>query len=224
MLYQVNDIYPAIQGEGTMTGVPMVLLRLHGCPVGCPFCDTRETWVVDPAHRVDEIDAALGTNEKWAEVSADDIARYISVNYPALSWVLLTGGEPGMQNLAPLVDKLHWRGYQVAIETSGTAGGVLESQCDWLCVSPKIGMPGGREIIQDVIDAAHEIKFVIGKQADIDRAVQMVKQWGVDREWTQTISLQPMSANKRATELCIATAMRLGWRLSIQIHKFIGQR
>jgi 6-pyruvoyltetrahydropterin/6-carboxytetrahydropterin synthase len=41
--YVVNDIYTCIQGEGVQTGVAMVLLRLQGCAVGCPWCDTKET-------------------------------------------------------------------------------------------------------------------------------------------------------------------------------------
>jgi hypothetical protein len=65
MRYRVNDIYDSIQGEGIQTGVPMIVLRLHGCAVGCPWCDTRQTWQSDPVNRVDELEQSLG--EKYFE-------------------------------------------------------------------------------------------------------------------------------------------------------------
>lgn len=39
-VYRVNDIYTTVQGEGCQTETAMVLLRLQGCGVGCPWCDT----------------------------------------------------------------------------------------------------------------------------------------------------------------------------------------
>ena len=52
MHYPINEIFQTIQGEGVFTGVPAIFVRLQGCPVGCPWCDTRHTWVVDPAREV----------------------------------------------------------------------------------------------------------------------------------------------------------------------------
>jgi 7-carboxy-7-deazaguanine synthase len=68
--YPVNDCYPCVQGEGVQTGVAMVLLRLHGCAVGCPWCDTKETWLMDPAHEVATLDEALGANPQYAYMTA----------------------------------------------------------------------------------------------------------------------------------------------------------
>ena len=48
---RVNNIYGAIQGEGVNMGVPVVILRLQGCSVGCLLCDTRETWETRSAGR-----------------------------------------------------------------------------------------------------------------------------------------------------------------------------
>lgn len=221
--YPVNDIYPCIQGEGALAGTPMALLRLHGCPVGCPFCDTKETWHMDAAKQAATIADALGTNERWTAATADDIAAHVAEQCPALNWVLLTGGEPAMQPLHDLVAALHERRYKVAVETSGTADGVLGADVDWLCVSPKIDMPGGRSIVEDVITAADELKFVVGKAADIDKIKQYLELWKVVPEW-QIVSVQPMSTNERATQLCIETALSTGWRVSLQMHKYLNQR
>lgn len=221
--YAVNDIYPALQGEGMLAGTPMVLLRLHGCPVGCPWCDTKETWHLTPEHKVSTLAGALGTNPNWTEATATEIASYIAAKYSNLQWVLLTGGEPAMQPLQPLIDALHAKHFQVAIETSGTADGVLRSGCDWVCVSPKIKMPGGRAVLPEVVQMADEIKFVIGKQADIDRIAAYIEEWSIVPEW-QTISLQPLSQSSKATQMCIDAAMATGWRISLQMHKYLNLR
>lgn len=44
MTYQVNEIFTSVQGEGVLTGSPATFIRLQGCTVGCPWCDSRKTW------------------------------------------------------------------------------------------------------------------------------------------------------------------------------------
>ena len=222
-MYRVNDIYPALQGEGVLSGVPMVILRLHGCEVGCPFCDTRETWSVAPENRVETIDAALGANALWCEVDARDVASYIAHEYPQFVWVMVTGGEPAAQDLRELVQALHERGLAVALETSGTQAGFIGAGVDWVCVSPKIGMPGGFEILPEVIAQADEIKHVVGRQRDIERLEELLRTCEMKRG--AMVCLQPMSTGEAATKLCIETVMSRGdWRLSLQTHKLVGLR
>jgi len=219
MNYRVNDVYTAIQGEGCQTGTPMVLLRLHGCSVGCPWCDTKETWQADPANACASIAEARGANVRYAIASANTIAQHIRLHHPGPSWVLLTGGEPAEQGLGPLVEALHDAGYQVAIETSGTAPGLLLAQCDWVCVSPKIGMPGKRAILPEMLALADEIKMVVGKAADIQNLEALLSSHPT-KPGVQ-ICLQPLSQNERATQLCIETVQARGWRLSVQLHKLL---
>lgn len=218
-VYRVNDIYSTIQGEGCQTGVAMVLLRLHGCPVGCPFCDTRETWTVEPQHAVSSIAQARGANAKYTVTDPLTIARYIATQHAGPKWIMLTGGEPAEQPLGPLVDTLHDFGYKVAIETSGTAAGLLGVPLDWVCVSPKIDMPGGRSILPTVVEAADEIKFVVGKPADLLKLDNLLA--SVQLKDGCQICLQPMSQNAKATQLCMTTVEERGWRLSIQVHKLL---
>ena len=40
----INEVYWTIQGEGVHTGVPALFVRMQGCAVGCPWCDTKHTW------------------------------------------------------------------------------------------------------------------------------------------------------------------------------------
>lgn len=220
--YLVNDLYPCLQGEGVMAGTPMHLLRLHGCGVGCPWCDTKETWVIDPAHEVAQLGDALGTTPRWARLAPWDIVAALRELPAGPEWVLLTGGEPADQDLAPLVHTLRTAGYRVALETSGTAPGHIGAGCDWVCVSPKINMPGGRTILPEALAEANEIKMVIGKAADL-AALDALLAAHPPRAGV-VVCLQPVSQSARATELCVATAMARGWRLSLQLHKYLGAR
>ena len=70
MSYRINEIFETLQGEGTFTGVPSIFLRLQGCPVGCPWCDTQHTWETNPSDQV-SIDALMAKTEasaKWSEM------------------------------------------------------------------------------------------------------------------------------------------------------------
>ena len=51
--------------------------------------------------------------------------------------VVCTGGEPLLQLDRRLIDALHGRGFEIAVETNGTI--VPPPGIDWLCVSPKAG-------------------------------------------------------------------------------------
>ena len=221
-VYPINDCYTCIQGEGVQTGVAMVLLRLHGCAVGCPWCDTKETWARDPQHLVDSLNEAIGTNPHYATLPSTKIVQYIKENHPGPRWVLVTGGEPAQYDLTPLVCALHGAGYLVALETSGTEIGHVNARIDWVCVSPKLNMPGGKVIQAQAIASADEIKHVVGRPRDIDALDNLLQKF--PRKADTQICLQPLSTSAKATDLCIRTVQNRGWRLSIQTHKYLDQR
>jgi 7-carboxy-7-deazaguanine synthase len=195
----------------------MVLLRLQGCDVGCPFCDTKETWYLREGDRKDSIQKALGTNELYAEVTADEVVGYVASMAGRIRWVMITGGEPARYDLRELVTGLHQAGFKTAVETSGTYP--LQCEPTWLCVSPKVDMPGKRQIDGSTVAKADELKFVIGKQSDFDTVDSLLNEYRV-KPGAQ-VSLQPMSLSRKATDLCLETALERGWRLSLQTHKLI---
>ncbi|NWJ45329.1 MAG: 7-carboxy-7-deazaguanine synthase QueE [Chloroflexi bacterium] len=219
MLYRVNNLYTCVQGEGTLAGTAMVLLRLHGCGVGCIWCDTGETWFVRNEDKVNNLEQALGTNTRFVEMSAQAIAQIIVEQHKGPKWVLVTGGEPTEQPLKPLVTELQRSGYRVALETSGTANGGVGASINWVCVSPKIDNPNGKPLLPEVIFEADELKFIVGKEADLEKVDRFLATFRY-KESTQ-ILLQPLSLNPKATKLCIETVQNRGWRLSIQTHKYL---
>jgi 7-carboxy-7-deazaguanine synthase len=214
-----NDIYPTVQGEGVLAGTPMVLIRLQGCAVGCPWCDTKETWKLEDADRVEEADAAAKEKPKWSYVYPAEIARMALEMGPNLRWALLTGGEPAEQDLRELVGELHGAGFRVALETSGTANGFEECGIDWVCISPKVDMPGGIPFNPRLLRHADEIKQVVSSPKDIEHLAFLITHCVMKP--TCVVSIQPVSKNEKATRLCIKACLERGWNLSIQTHRYI---
>ena len=64
--------------------------------------------------------------------------------------------------------------------------------------------------------------MVIGKSSDVENFEVFVREHGLTDP--SALSLQPMSESRKATELCVAAALRLGCRVSIQTHKVIDVR
>lgn len=216
----VNEVFESIQGEATFTGTPSVFIRLQGCPVGCAFCDTKHTWFVEEKNII-PIQPMLDKTEDtdgYAIMHIGDILLMLE-KYKARH-IVLTGGEPCLYDLEPLTTALIEAGYTVQIETSGTYPIKCHRQT-FVTVSPKIGMAGQLEVLHGSYLMANEIKFPVGKPADIVKLREQVLPY---TKGNNNIWLQPLSQNKTATALCVKEATENDWRVSIQTHKFIGVR
>ncbi|RUO57331.1 7-carboxy-7-deazaguanine synthase QueE [Pseudidiomarina insulisalsae] len=219
--YPVNELFETIQGEGSFTGTPAIFLRLQGCPVGCPWCDTQHTWEKSAA---DQVDAARMLNKsspspEWAELTAAQLLELFQQQGFQARHVVITGGEPAMYDLRELGEVLEGAGYRLQIETSGTFE-LKVSAATWVTVSPKLDMPGGFLVRPDSMKRADEIKHPVAMQKHID-ALDKLLQRCPPRDDT-IIALQPISQRPRATELAIATCIARNWRLSVQLHKYLN--
>lgn len=112
-LLRVSEIFYSLQGEGHFTGTPAVFVRLSGCNLRCPFCDTDHH-------------ASVGMT--YAQV-VERVAAFPSRH------VVVTGGEPSMQLTDGFIDALHAAGCFVQVETNGTLP--LPPSVDWVTCSPK---------------------------------------------------------------------------------------
>src|SRR5437667_3874660 len=88
MKYPVAEIFFTIQGEGHLRGFQQTFIRLAGCSVGCPECDTDYS-------RKQTLAA-----EEIAERAADITPNMID------PWTWITGDEPAHYNVAPLLSAL----------------------------------------------------------------------------------------------------------------------
>jgi 7-carboxy-7-deazaguanine synthase len=160
-------------------------------------------------------------DDTYADVGTDTLVG--TINAYQARHVVITGGEPCQYDLTDLTSKLLSVGKSVQIETSGTE----LIRCDdrtWVTVSPKIGMPGGKEVLPEALCRADEIKVPVGKPGDIAKFATLWNRTRYGKERNVLIWLQPLSTSEKATALCIDAATANGWRVSIQTHKFIGVR
>ena len=211
MSYQVKEIFYTLQGEGANAGRPAVFCRFAGCNLWsgreqdratavCKFCDTDFVGT----------DGTLGGKFASADALADQIAAQWPTPDQANRFVVMTGGEPLLQVDVALIDALHARGFEIAVETNGTIA--APAGIDWICVSPKAGAPW-------VQRAGQELK-VVWPQAAF--ALEDLEAADFENRY-----LQPMDNPQRAdnTEQCIALCLqRPQWRLSLQTHKMTGIR
>jgi 7-carboxy-7-deazaguanine synthase (Cx14CxxC type) len=206
--YSVKEIFHTLQGEGAQAGRPAVFCRFAGCNLWsgreedraaavCRFCDT------------DFVGTDGVGGGKFA--SADSLAAAIDGEWPTAApirkYVVFTGGEPLLQLDAALIDAMHARGFEIAIETNGTLP--VPEGVDWVCVSPKQGA-------DLVVRQGDEIKVVV-PQAGQDLAA--FEQLNFAHHF-----VQPMDGpdKLRNTEFAITTCKHHPrWRLSIQTHKLL---
>lgn len=218
MRLPINEVFDTIQGEAYWTGMPSTFIRLQGCDVGCPWCDTKHTWDLDAKDAVD-LSAILAKgaepSRQWSAVEVEELVKLAKQPH-----IVLTGGEPADYDLHELTYKLLDAGKSVQIETSGTSE-IRVADRTWVTVSPKIDMPGGRTVRIDAIELADEIKMPVGKPADLDklRVILTLRTKPLRAVW-----LQPLSTSPKATKLCIESALASGYRISLQSHKYAGIR
>lgn len=217
----VNEIFQTIQGEATHAGRPSVFIRLQGCDVGCPFCDTKHTWTPDPANEIAAATLLAKTDSgpTWAAVTTTEILDAIG-EFSALH-VVITGGEPCVHDLTALTGALFTLGHSVQIETSGTQPIRVHPET-WVTVSPKLAMPGGYSVLAEAITRANEIKMPIGRPADVALLHRLLAD--VPSAPETPVWLQPLSGSVRATELCKNVAIANNWRVSLQLHAYAGWR
>lgn len=214
MKYPINEVFASLQSEGAWTGTPSVFIRLQGCDVGCKFCDTKHTWKLNSFHEIKGI--AIEKKEdshKYEWLTSYELLELCKQFSP--KHIVLTGGEPCMYDLTKLTNCFINNGYTLQIETSGTEK-ILANELTWITCSPKFNMPAGKEVLQEALDRANEIKMPVGEQADIEQ----IKTYNFNKP----IYLQPLDTKEKATKICIEEAAKNGWKVSIQYHKFLGIR
>lgn len=215
-LLDVQEIFPTIQGEGPLTGRPAIFVRLAGCNLQCPLCDTDYT-------------------SARKSYSARDLLQKVGVLIPAVNsnLVVITGGEPFRQPISQFVKLAMEIGYSIQIETNGTLPPPdYFPQGTKIIISPKAGSVNDRTAY-----LATAFKYVM-RSCDVDKSDGLpVAALGhpcaprlarppphIPRD---KIYLQPCDEgnadhNRRNLAACVASCMKFGYTLGIQLHKIIG--
>lgn len=237
--YPVVEIFHSIQGEGIHAGKQMCFVRLAGCNVGVfqqpgarlPVCTTAlgESFICDTMY-----------NTIAERLTAEEIAARVA----PMKHVCITGGEPFIHDLKPLVkacdaatllctagDAALSRIAGVSIETSGTRAIPDEIWQDtWITCSPKQGFLQENALFVD------EWKFVItppGPEHSLDtwsaQKAEVIHKFVSAGNGAAPVYLQPANFEHSISDLSLVAVKRLlqedpRWRLSLQLHKIIGVR
>ena len=192
----IMESFLTIQGEGYHSGKPAFFIRTGGCDVGCVWCDVKESWNAEnhPVQHVTALQKLSLENES--------------------EWVVLTGGEPAMYKLQPLVGKLKEIKRSVAIETSGCYP--LDAHVDWYTFSPK----QFKKPCAEAYEKADELKIVVYHKSDFRWALKHAEKVSS----TCLLYIQPEWSKKEElmAEIVDFVKSNKGWRISLQTHKFMN--
>ena len=202
-ILKVSEIFASVQGEGLRQGEPTLFIRLTGCNLRCDFCDTKYAW--EGGDDISVLQIMEQVRQQHKEFPAD--------------WVCITGGEPLLQDIRELAQKLKGEDLKIQIETNGTRFQKLP--VDWYTVSPK---PDNYFVHPELIRIAREVKLVVTEQLDFD-VVRKIRQKFPP---VTPILLQPESNKKSRMEEGMhllkqsSTKGLENIRLGTQLHKIFG--
>lgn len=211
-LLQVHSVFNTIQGEGPFTGHPAIFIRLAGCNLQCPGCDTEYT----------------ANRETWTDM---ELASYVRSRARAETLVVITGGEPFRQRIGGLCRILLGMGYRVQVETNGTLppSPLLPEEVVVVC-SPKSG-----SINRELLERADCFKYVMHHSSvnvqdglpilalDHTAKPQVARPPRGDK---RPVYLQPMDTkddadNEMSLKFVRNSCLTYGYILQLQLHKII---
>ncbi|MFZ3034416.1 MAG: 7-carboxy-7-deazaguanine synthase [Parvibaculum sp.] len=208
-MYSVKEIFYTLQGEGANAGRPAVFCRFAGCNLWtgreqdratavCTFCDTDFVGT----------DGDGGGKFANAEALVDAIEATWASGQQENRFVVCTGGEPLLQVDAALIEALHARGFEIAVETNGTVE--APDGLDWICVSPKADSPLK-------LTSGDELKLVFPQTKAMPERFEKL---AFKNFYLQAMDGPETEANIQAViAYCLAHPQ---WKLSLQTHKMIG--
>ncbi len=203
--YPIAETFVSVQGEGVHTGRKAYFVRLFGCNVKCPWCDSQSAWNGLPTSRM----------------GADEIAAAAAECSP--EFAVVTGGEPCVHNLLPLLEKFAEAKVAAHLETSGTLE--IRERGDarfaWVAVSPKLFCPP----LESSLQRADELKFIVSDLSELGeyaciaesapnaKSVWLHPEWGRSRDRELLDGLSAFAVDRGGR-------YRLGW----QMHKCYSVR
>lgn len=207
----VHHVWATMQGEGPHAGRPAVFVRLTGCNIRCPACDTDYT----------------SQRNSLSPVEVVEVVRAIRQS----GLVVLTGGEPLRQDITKLVRVLLDEGYEVQIETNGTVYRDLpfDNKNFMIVCSPKtthIDAQLAQKVSawKYVMDADH-VDVIDGLPTSVLLGKGYVARPPEGNEapvYLQPLDVEDELENSRNLKAVVCSCMTNGYRLCLQVHKIIG--
>lgn len=212
-LLDLHHVFATIQGEGPFVGVPAIFVRLFGCNLRCPRCDTDYT-------------------SNHSQVMPHFILDAVKEMSTPSKLVVFSGGEPMRQNIAPAVNLLLEHGYRVQLETNGTlfVPGLHYDQITVVC-SPKAG-----KINADLAPHITALKYVLHSNSvdpEDGLPLRVLAHPAAPRVarppvgfkgavYVQPIDVNDPIENKRHLDAALRSCLKFGYTLCLQTHKIIN--
>jgi 7-carboxy-7-deazaguanine synthase len=207
---RISEIFgPTIQGEGPLIGSPTVFVRTAGCDYRCAWCDTL--YAVLPEYR-----------DEWTLMSPSQIMARVNElagHSPVL--ISLSGGNPALQPLAPLIALGRRNSHSFALETQGSISQPWFAELDWLILSPKppsSGMTTDWDALEACIEAAGGkrrrcvLKIVVFDDADYSYARTASARYPVLPVYLQVGNPAPLNGGAVAEDASIGDLLdRFRW-------------
>lgn len=216
-----DKVFVSLQGEGITSGQPAVFLRLHFCNLECCWCDTKYTW--DKTRREfwrepedwSYLDSATKIKIAWMEKFGSEITK-------TKKRVVITGGEPLLQQSKIIKFLEFLPGWNVEIETNGTITPLPELHQRQINCSPKLGnsrnskerryKPKVLKLINSFLNSW--FKFVVTNEIDLDEVDQIAQECSLDSE---KILIMPEGHTKESVstrmELIRSAVKSRGWKI-----------
>lgn len=203
MTFPIAEIFgPTIQGEGFLAGEPSIFIRFGGCDYHCSWCDSL--FAVEAKFR-----------ESWQKLSVDQVLEQVGqLAGRSRPLINLTGGNPAIHKLKPLILELKSQGYAINLETQASVARDWFADCDFITLSPK-GPSAGEykprlaECIAAAKGAAVSLKIVIADREDYEFARQVA----ADYPEVESVVFQPVNDASQAQPDCR--------ELFLQIHSWM---
>jgi len=229
-MLKINEIFRSIDGEvcGYSTlhsfglqGGWSIFIRLQGCNLRCPYCDTLESLSLE------------GGQKK----TVSEIIREVeNLSIGKIKKVTITGGEPLLQkNLIFLLENLYDIKYSISIETNGTQklSKSIRQFVDSFIIDIKLKNSGIQIDIDNLKKNNFHItnnndffKFVITNEEDFKDAIDI-------KNYLKTITnanfaISPLFSNKNEMKInpikLIEKYQEYDFMINLQLHKLIGAK
>lgn len=229
---RVHSIFgPTIQGEGPLCGHPAIFVRLAGCNLQCPQCDTEYT-----GPEADLLQNGMGVRR----MQVQDILARVREKHTGPILVVISGGEPFRQNITSLALALLDEDYQVQVETNGTLppptgfpvkGSFHDAFGAVIVCSPKAG-----KVHPKTAAVANAFKYVLSHDSvDSDglpilalnhtakpRVARPPAGWPVGAIYLQPADVQDPEINKKNVDAVVQSCLKHGYTLQLQVHKLLN--
>jgi organic radical activating enzyme len=198
----INEIFYSLQGEGMRAGTANVFVRFSGCNLQCR---------IEPGEKSPggfDCDTEFASGRR---MSLEDVVVEAKTIAPQCRWLILTGGEPGLQITQEMIEALHREGYNIAVETNGSIA--LPDAIDWITVSPKVAEHALRQL------RANELRYVRAHGQGIPRPSCQAEHKLISP------AFEADGLGGKNLSWCIELVKQNpSWRLSVQMHKFLSIR